>query len=62
VKVVGKNKKTFSAKIINPASPTSGEGDPDGVNLNNFFSLMNKSGNRYIFSPCRGSTRTVRSN
>jgi hypothetical protein len=51
VKTVGK--KTFSAKIVGPASPNSNEGDPEGVNLNNFFSLMNKSGSSYIFSPCR---------
>src|SRR5262245_1264352 len=46
-------KKGFSAKVIKPASPNDGEGDPEGVNLNNFFSLMNKSGACYIFSPCR---------
>src|SRR6266516_7845905 len=42
----------FSATVVNPVSPTSNEGDPEGVNLNNFFSLMNKSG-AYIFIPCR---------
>src|SRR5262245_59225976 len=42
----------FSATVVNPVSPTDNEGDPEGVNLNNFFSLMNKSG-AYIFIPCR---------
>jgi len=40
----------FSATVVNPVSPTDNEGDPEGVNLNNFFSLMNKSG-AYIFIP-----------
>jgi hypothetical protein len=42
----------FSATVVTPVSPTDNEGDPEGVNLNNFFSLMNKSG-AYIFIPCR---------
>jgi hypothetical protein len=42
----------FTATVINPNS-TNDEGDPEGVNLNNFFSLMNKSGTSYIFIPCR---------
>jgi hypothetical protein len=42
-------KPTFTTKVIH-LHP--GEGDPVGVNLNNFYSLMNKAG-AYIFIPCR---------
>jgi hypothetical protein len=45
-------KKTFSATVINPAS-VNNEGDPTGVNLNNFYSVMNKSGACYLYIPCR---------
>src|SRR5262249_9285390 len=45
-------KKTFSATVVKPTA-TSDEGTPTGVNLDNFFSLMNKTGNRYIYAPCR---------
>jgi hypothetical protein len=43
-------KPKFSATVVTP--PINDEGDPEGVNLNNFFSLMNRSG-AYIFIPCR---------
>jgi hypothetical protein len=46
------NKKPkFTATVVAP--PTDDEGDPEGVNLNNFFSLMNKTGASYLFIPCR---------
>jgi hypothetical protein len=45
-------KTTFSATVINPAS-VNDEGDPTGVNLNNFYSVMNKSGACYLYIPCR---------
>ena len=38
--------------MINPAS-VNDEGDPTGVNLNNFYSVMNKSGACYLYIPCR---------
>jgi hypothetical protein len=40
----------FSATIVNPTS-TNDEGNPIGVNLDNFYSLMRQTG--YIFVPCR---------
>jgi hypothetical protein len=45
-------KKGFTATVVKPTA-TSDEGTPTGVNLDNFFSLMNKTGAKYIFAPCR---------
>jgi len=41
----------FAATVINP-NTTNDEGAPEGVNLDNFYSIMNRSGT-YIFIPCR---------
>jgi hypothetical protein len=45
-------KGTFTATVVKPTASTD-EGAPSGVNLDNFFSLMNKTGSRYIYAPCR---------
>jgi hypothetical protein len=48
---MGKNYNiSISATVFNPI--VTDEGDPEGVNLNNFFSLMTKSG-AYICIPSR---------
>jgi hypothetical protein len=47
-----KAKKTFSATVIKP-STIGDEGTPTGVHLDNFFSVMNMTGRKYMFAPCR---------
>jgi hypothetical protein len=42
----------FTATVINPASAND-EGTPAGVNIDNFYALMNKDKCSYIFIPCR---------
>jgi len=50
--MANKAKKTFSATVIKP-STIGDEGTPTGVHLDNFFSVMNMTGRKYMFAPCR---------
>lgn len=50
--IAKKAKKTFSATVIKP-SAIGDEGTPTGVHLDNFFSVMNMIGRKYMFAPCR---------